>query len=79
MLNRLDQVRYKLLRILRRWEVSQLWHGLVFCTGDLICGLLRHLWRVRPVVLTGKHKYRTCVRVDAGDAGSAVPATEVEV
>ena len=78
-LNRLDQMRYKLLRILRRGEVAQARHGLVPRAPYLVRGLLGHLGRVGPVVFAGEHEDGAGVCVDVRDAGAAVEAAEVEV
>lgn len=79
MLHRLNQMRHKLGRVLRRREVAQVRHSLVHRAGDLVRRLLRHVGRVGPVVFAGEHVDGAGVCVDGGDAGAAVPAAEVEV
>lgn len=79
MLDRLDQVRDELLRVLRRREVAQLRHSLMFRALYFVRCLLRHLRRVRPVVFAGEHEDGAGVRVDVRDAGAAVEAPKVEV
>lgn len=79
MLNRLDQMRHKLGRILRRREMAQVRHRLVHGTRDLVRRLLRHVGCVGPVVLARQHVHGAVLRVDGCDARAAVPAAEVEV
>lgn len=77
--NCFNQMGYECLRVFGRWEVSQAGHSLVFGSWYLIGSLLRHLGRVRPVVLAGEHVHRAAVGVDGGNARATVPAAEVEV
>lgn len=79
MLNRLNQMRHKLLRILRRRKVAQLRHGLVHSSRDLVRRLLTHLWCIGPVVLAREHVDWASLRVDGGHAGAAVPSAKIEV
>lgn len=79
MLNRLQQIRHKPLRVLRRGEMSQALHRLMLSPRDLVRRFLRHFGRVGPVVLPCEHVHGACVGVDRSDARAAVPASEVEV
>ena len=79
MLNRLNQMRYERLRVLRRREVAQARHGLVLGAWNFVRRLLPHLGRVGPVVLASEHVHWAAVCIDAGDARAAVPAAELEV
>ena len=79
MINRLNEMRHKLRRILGSWEVTEVWHRLVHRSGYLVRRLLSHLWGVRPIVLAGQHVYGAVLGIDRGYAGSSVPTSEVEV
>jgi hypothetical protein len=79
MIDRLNKMRYKLLWIFRSREVTQAWHSLVHSPRYLVCSLLRHLWCIRPVVLTREHIYWASLRVDRCYTRATVPTTEVEV
>ena len=79
MLNRLQEMRHKLLRILGGREMAQAGHGLVLRALDLVGRLLRHLGRVAPVVLAREHEHGARVGVDGRYSRSPVPAAEIEV
>jgi hypothetical protein len=69
----------ELFRVLRSGKVTQLWHSFELCSPDLVRRFLRHLRRIDPVVLTGKHVDRAGVCIDVCDTLATIPAVEVEV
>lgn len=78
-INRLNQVRHKLCRVLCCGEMPQARHRLVHSTRYLVRRLLRHVGRIGPVVFAREHVHGTALCVDGRDAGSAVPAAKVKV
>lgn len=42
-LDGLEKVWHKRLRVLSGWEVTKTWHSLVLCARDLVCSLLGQL------------------------------------
>lgn len=74
MLNRLQKMRHKFRRILRRWKVSQIRHHLMLSSCNLICCLLAHLRCVGPIVFSCEHIDWACIGVDASDTRAPVRA-----
>jgi len=59
--------------------MTQTFHALEICAGDLFGGGLAHCRGGAPVVFAGKEVDRAFLDVDAGDAVSGVEAAEIEV
>lgn len=72
-------MRDKLCWVFRGWEVAQTRHRFVNRSWNLICGLLRPLMSVRPIIFTRQHVYRAALGVDGGYTRTAVKAAKVEV
>ena len=78
-LDRLQQMRHELGRVLRGGEVAQAGHALHHGALDLVGRLLAHVGRGAPVVLAREEVDGALLDVDAGHAVARVEAAEVEV
>lgn len=79
MVDSLNQVWHKYFWVFCCWEVAESRHSLVHCAWDLVCSLLRHLGRIRPVILASEHVDRTVLSIYGRDPRTAIPTAKIEV